>query len=72
MVRRLDDIAPDGVRVVIPWSELHVGGSFFVPCINVAQAQREVGVIADRLGYTLICRTRTEDKVLGLRIWRTA
>lgn len=72
MVKKLDDIDPDGVRIVLPWNELEVGGSFFVPCINTATCERQLGVIAKRLGITLTTRLRLEGQHLGLRVWRTA
>jgi hypothetical protein len=71
MVKRLNDIDPDKVRIVIPWENLEVGHSFFVPCINMDTAKRQLLAIASRLGMTLTFRTRVEGHQVGLRVWRT-
>lgn len=72
MVKKVNDLDPDGLRLIVPWEELHIGGSFFVPCINVEACKRQVLEIANRLGVSLTCRQRIEAQRLGLRIWRTA
>jgi hypothetical protein len=72
MVKKLDEIDPDGVRIILPWDELGVGCSFFVPCVNSDTCKRQIGVIAQRLGITLTFRARVEGQHLGLRVWRTA
>jgi hypothetical protein len=72
MVKKLNDLDPDGLRIVVPWEELAVGSSFFIPCVNVDTCERQARVIAGRLGMTLTFRHRIERQHLGLRVWRTA
>jgi len=71
MTKKINDLDPDGLRIIVPWQELHVGGSFFVPCVNIDACTRQVEEVAKRLGIGLTCRRRIEAKRLGLRIWRT-
>jgi len=72
MAKKINDLDPDGVRIVVPWEELHVGGSFFIPCVNVGECAKQVDDVAKRLGIGLTPRQRVEYHRLGLRIWRTA
>jgi len=39
---KLNDISPDGVRIVINWDAFVVGTSVFVPCINTKQAMNDI------------------------------
>jgi hypothetical protein len=71
MAKKVNDLDPDGVRIVIPWEELDVGSSFFIPCIDVDKGRRQAAEVAYRLGMSLTARVRIEDNRLGLRIWRT-
>ena len=72
MANKINDLDPDGVRIIVPWDQLHVGGSIFVPCVNTDLCRRQVDKVAERLGIRLTCRQRVEYQLLGLRIWRTA
>ena len=72
MVHRLNDLAPDGLRIIVPWHELEPGMSVFIPCINVGACEREAKKIAVRLQIDVVCRRGTQDNILGLRIWRVA
>ena len=68
---KLDDIAPDGVRIVVRWDKMGVGASVFVPCINARKAREQVNVIFKRKGWKYIAKTTIESNKLGVRIWRT-
>ena len=70
-IPRLDDLHPDGVRVVIPWDDMKVGMSVFVPCINTALAEKQLSKIAARRKISLEAHERVEDGRFGLRVWRT-
>lgn len=70
-IPKLDDLHPDGVRIVIPWDDMKVGMSVFVPCINTALAERQLGRIAARRKISLDAQERIEDGRFGLRVWRT-
>jgi hypothetical protein len=70
-IPKLDDLHPDGVRVVIPWDDVKVGMSVFVPCINTELAERQLSKIAARRKISLEAQERIENGRFGLRIWRT-
>ena len=72
MVRRINDLAPDGLRIIVPWHEIEPGMSVFIPCINVVACERQAKQVAARLQISINCRRGTHDNLLGLRIWRTA
>ena len=68
---KLDDIAPDGVRIVVRWDKMGVGASVFVPCINARKTREQVNVIFKRKGWKYKAKTTIESGKLGVRIWRT-
>jgi hypothetical protein len=70
-MRKLDDIAPDGVRIIVHWDKMEVGASVFVPCINARKTREQVNVIFKRKGWKYKAKTTIESGKLGVRIWRT-
>jgi hypothetical protein len=72
MAKKINDLDPDGLRIIVPWEDMQVDSSFFVPCINVELCWKQAVEIANRLGISLRCKQRIEAQCLGLRIWRTA
>jgi|TARA_R100000479_G_C6311322_1_gene174123 hypothetical protein len=68
---KLDDIAPDGVRIIVRWDKMVVGASVFIPCINARKAREQVNVIFKRKGWQYKAKTTIENNKLGVRIWRT-
>lgn len=70
MVFLINDLHPDGLRIVVPWEAMEIGESVFVPCINTGSCRKQIDGIAARLGSTLISRRRIENQILGLRVWR--
>lgn len=48
-----------------------VGASVFVPCINTTRAGEQVRKIAELKSWRVAVRTRIENKMFGVRIWRT-
>jgi hypothetical protein len=65
-------IAPDGLPILIPWGDFHVGESVFVPCINMTRARIQIGKIGAAMGFSLAMHSGVEAGMLGLRVWRTA
>lgn len=60
------------VEYFIEWSELDVGGSFFLP--TVATPKQVLAVlkpVAIKLGYRLDVLARCEYGRYGARVWRT-
>ena len=43
---RIDDLNPDGVRIVVNWDEMVTSSSIFVPCVNTDAAKEQIKAIA--------------------------
>jgi hypothetical protein len=71
-VLRLDDVGPDGVRLIVDWDTCRVGDSVFIPCVNVVKAHKQVAKIFARRQWTFRIHVCTEHNILGVRIWRTS
>ncbi len=69
-VLKVDDLCPDGIRVVVAWDSMVVGASIFVPCINTETARTQAACVMKDRGWSVTSRVRTEDNKLGVRIWR--
>ena len=61
----------EGVQVQVDWGQFHVGSSFFVPCINSGKFMREFNYHAHRRDITTRSVQRIENRMWGVRIWRT-
>lgn len=55
-----------------PWANLGVGHSFFAAGKTAATMGGNIAQARRQHGYTLVCRTVTENGVRGCRVWRTA
>jgi len=47
------------------------GSSVFIPCINTQEAMRQSAKILINKDYKTEARVVIENKILGIRIWRT-
>lgn len=54
----------------IDWAKFHPYSSFFVPCLDVLEAKRQVKKTCKRLGYKVTMQAVVEDGVRGVRVWR--
>jgi len=70
-VLRKDDLNPDGVRIIVKWDDMVTGSSVFIPCINTQEAMRQSAKILVDKDYKTEARVVIENKILGVRIWRT-
>jgi phosphoribosylamine-glycine ligase len=70
-VLKIDDLNPDGVRIIVKWDDLVVGTSAFIPCVNTEEAMRQAAKILVGRDYKTEARVVVEDEILGVRIWRT-
>ena len=70
-VLKIDDLNPDGVKITVAWEHMVVGASVFVPCVNTTRAGEQVRKIAEFKSWRVAVRTRIENKMFGVRIWRT-
>lgn len=68
---RTDDLNPDGVKVIVQWDKMVVGASVFIPCIDTEKAKQQLEKIAELKSWQVAIRVRIENKMFGLRIWRT-
>jgi hypothetical protein len=71
-VRRKNDVAPDGVRIVVAWGDFLPNTSIFIPCINTEAAKQQLKQICDDLHYETIIKIIVNNGKLGVRIWRIA
>jgi hypothetical protein len=70
-VLKLDDLNPDGVRIVVDWPSMVVGSSVFIPCINTDKALQQVRhICVDRMGWDVRAKSCLEGNFLGVRVWR--
>ncbi len=53
-----------------PWRELEIGDSFFVAAPNGRSISSSAWHAQRRYGFTLVVRTREENGVKGVRVWR--
>lgn len=65
-------LAPDGLPIILPWGDFHVGESVFIPCLNHSRARSQLARLAQLHAMRLSIRTSIENGMLGLRVWRTA
>jgi len=54
----------------INWRNFKRGASFFIPCIDTANAKKEIKRVTKRLKIQVISKTSIEEGVKGLRVWK--
>jgi hypothetical protein len=67
---RFDDLAPDGVRILVDWSRFSIGSSVFIPAVNTTELIGQFQSIAERYNWEIEYRYRIESGRQGLRFWR--
>lgn len=67
----VDDISPDGIKIVTNWDAMHVGASVFIPCLNTQVAKEQVVKLFKRKKWQVKTKIAIENGKLGIRIWRT-
>jgi len=67
---RVDELAPDGVRIIISWDSFTVGASVFIPCINTLELVRQVHKLTTPWKWVIHYRPGIEKGRWGVRIWR--
>ena len=70
-VLKKNDLNPDGVRIIVKWDDMVVGSSVFIPCIDTQEAMRQSAKVLVNKDYKTEARVVIENKILGIRIWRT-
>ena len=69
-VLKIDDLNPDGVRIVVNWERMVTSSSVFILCINTDKCVSQVEKIAKRKGWTIKNQIKVENSKLGVRFWR--
>jgi len=59
-----------GISFEIDWGKFKPGRTFFIPCLDLDAAKKEVEAVAKRLRYSVEMKGVVENGVKGLRVWR--
>ena len=59
-----------GISFNIEWAKFKPGRTFFIPCLDVEGAKKEVELVTKRLKYSVEMKGVVENGVKGLRVWR--
>lgn len=59
-----------GLSFEIDWSKFKPGRTFFIPCLDLETAKKEIRAVIKRLKYSVEMRGVIENGVKGLRVWR--
>ena len=59
-----------GLSFEIDWSKFKPGRTFFIPCLDLETAKKEIIAVTKRLKYSVEMRGVIENGVKGLRVWR--
>jgi hypothetical protein len=70
-ILKLNDLCPDGVRIIVNWDNMVTSSSVFILCVNTQVAIEQAKKITDAKGWQTETQVRVEDGKLGVRIWRT-
>ena len=67
---RLDDLDPDGVKIIVNWDKMATGSSIFIPCINTEKAKNQLQKVAKAKKYEVSLKIHIENGMWGVRMWR--
>lgn len=56
--------------VLVEWNKFVPGSSFFIPCIDRRDVEKQLLSEAERLKVNVLCKHVIENDVYGLRVWR--
>jgi len=59
-----------GISFEIDWAKFKPGRTFFIPCLDLEEAKKEVKLVAKRLRYSVEMKGVVENGIKGLRVWR--
>ena len=59
-----------GISFEIDWSKFKPGRTFFIPCLDLDAAKKEIEAVTKRLHYSVEMKGVVENGVKGLRVWR--
>jgi len=58
--------------VLVEWNKFQPGSSFFIPCLDRKEMEKQVLKEAKRLDVNVMCKHVIENNMYGLRVWRVA
>ena len=58
------------VSYIVNWRAFKRGHSIFIPCLDAANARKEIGVVLKRLKMKVLTKVVISEGIQGLRIWR--
>ena len=67
---KIDDLCPDGARIIVNWNRFVVGSSIFIPCVDVEEAKKQVLEVTRRRSMKIKAIPRVENGMFGVRFWR--
>jgi hypothetical protein len=59
------------IKYRVRWASYKIGDSFFIPCFNCAVVRAKIARILHRTRYNFFGLIRVENKIKGLRFWRS-
>jgi hypothetical protein len=59
-----------GLSFEVDWARFKPGRTFFIPCLDIEGAKKEIEPVCKRLRYKIEMRGVIENGVKGLRVWR--
>ena len=60
----------ESVSYRINWKKFKKGYSFFVPCVDTAEARAQIERTTRRLRVKVLTRVEIKEGIKGLRVWR--
>ena len=54
----------------VPMQKFNIGASFFIPCVNVIEARKQMLKIAKKFNWVVKSQVHIERDLLGVRFWR--
>jgi hypothetical protein len=61
----------DGVTYEVDWDSIPVGGSIFLPCVNIPALNKQMSARAKKFNWRMAFDIRIEAGKWGVRYWRT-
>jgi hypothetical protein len=55
---------------ILPYQDMQVGDSFFIPTVRPAYVHYIIDVTSKRVDVRMKCYTMVDEGVLGVRAWR--
>lgn len=67
---RNDPLYIDGVNYEVPWDDVEVGDSFFIPCLDTPRLIKKMHLKTKHFNWELTYDIHIEAGKWGVRFWR--